>query len=131
MLQDSEKRQRDNEKQIANLKRKYSVPTVTQYEDINTVITSGDQILLESYRSIPEFSGNKNQYRSWKNQVMRRMEMIKNYRTHPKYEAALGIIRSKITGFASDVLTNNETAYNIDAIIEWLDSLFRINPISF
>lgn len=97
---------------------------IEEYEDITTVLTSGDQIQLESYRSIPEFSGNKNQYRSWRNQVTRRMKMIEDFKNHPKYEAALGIIRAKITGAASDVITNNKTAYNIDAFIARLDSTY-------
>lgn len=96
----------------------------TMYEDIITTITSGEQIQLESYRSIPEFNGDKNLYRSWRNQVSRRMSMIEDHKTHPKYEAALGIIRSKIVGPASDVLTNNKTAYNIDAILDRLDSSY-------
>lgn len=49
------------------------------------------------------------------------MKMILEFKSHPKYEAALGIIRAKITGAASDVLINNKMAYNIDAIIERLD----------
>lgn len=120
-LRASEERQRACEEQIANFNQHYPVKAVVQYEDIATTITSGDQIQLESYRSIPEFNGNKGQYRSWRNQVVRRMQMIDNFRTHPKYEAALGIIRSKITGPASDVLTNNKTAYNAEAIIARLD----------
>lgn len=100
------------------------VRRTTEYEDIVTVLTTGEQIQLESYRSIPEFSGDKNQYRSWRNQVTRRMQMIENFKTHPKYEAALGIIRAKITGAASDVITNNKTAYNIDAFIARLDSTY-------
>lgn len=96
----------------------------TPYQDITTTINSGDQIQLESYRSIPEFSGDKSQYQSWKSQVTRRMQMIEDYKTHPKYEAALGIIRAKITGAASDALTNNKTVYNIDAIIERLDASY-------
>lgn len=95
-----------------------------QYQDIITAIQSGDQIQLESYRAIPDFNGDKNQYRSWRNQVSRRMNMIGELKTHPKYEAALGIIRSKITGPASDVLTNNKTAYNIDAILNRLDTTY-------
>lgn len=43
----------------------------------------------------------------------RRIKLIERFKPHPKYEAALGIIRAKITGPASDVLTNNKTAYNI------------------
>lgn len=91
------------------------------YKDIVTDITSGDNIQLDSYKCIPEFSGNKTQYRSWREQVVLRMKMIEGFKTHPKYEAALGIIRSKITNTASDILINNKTAYNIDAIIERLD----------
>lgn len=96
----------------------------TAYDDIVTKIDTGDQIQLESYRSIPEFNGNKKTYRSWRNQVVRRMTMIEPFTNHAKYEAALGIIRAKITGAASDVLTNNKTAYNIHAIIERLDSSY-------
>lgn len=92
-------------------------------EDIETEITSGDQIQFESYKAIPEFSGKKGQYRPWRNQVVRRMKMIDAFKKHPKYEAALGIIRSKITGPAN-VLTNNKTAYNINAIIKTLDSSY-------
>lgn len=32
--------------------------------------------------------------------------MIDDFKTHAKYEAALGIIRAKITGAASNILTN-------------------------
>jgi hypothetical protein len=96
----------------------------TVYEDITTELLTGDQIQLDSYKSIPEFSGDIGQYRSWRNQVTRRMWMIEKFQKHPKYEAALGIIRSKITGPASDILTNNKTAYNILAIIERLDETY-------
>lgn len=98
---------------------------MTTHEDIVPRIANGDQIQLESYRSIPEFSGNKNEYRSWRNQAVRRMNMIKEFKTHPKYEAALGIIRAKITGPASNVLTNYKTAYNFTAIIERLDTAYE------
>lgn len=49
---------------------------------------------------------------------------MKDFKTHPKYEAALGIIRAKLTGAAPNVLTNNKTAYNIDAILRTFDSSF-------
>lgn len=49
------------------------------------------------------------------------MEHISDFKTHPKYAAALSIIRAKITGTASDILINNNTALNIDAIIDRLD----------
>lgn len=50
--------------------------------------------------------------------------MIHAFKKHPKYEAALGIVRAKITGAASNVLTNNKTPYNIIAIIKTLDSSY-------
>lgn len=108
---------------LAELQANRAQPIV-QHEDIVTEITSGDQIQLEAYKSIPEFSGNKGQYRSWRNQVVRQMEVIENFKRHPKYGSALAIVRTKITGPASNVLTNNKTAYNIDAIIERLDTSY-------
>lgn len=112
------------ERQRQLLQQQTAVNDESDDEDITTEITNGDHIQLESYRSIPEFSGDKGKYRSWRNQVTRRMNMIDNCKAHAKYEAALGIIRAKITGSASDVLTNNKTAYNIKAIIKRLDLSF-------
>lgn len=121
----NEKLQKDNEEKIRgltdNLNRFQSIDTPQAYTNITTILTSGDQIQLDAYKVIPEFSGDQKQYRSWREQVVRRMKLIENYKDHPKYEAALGIIRAKITGAASDILINNDTAYNIDAIIDSLD----------
>lgn len=127
-LEASEERQKQYEEELARelANRNVTVDALKngEDEDIETEITSGDQIQLESYKVIPEFSGQKGQYRSWRNQVMRRMKMIDEFKKHVKYEAALAIIRAKITGAASNVLTNNKTAYNIIAIIKTLDSSY-------
>lgn len=124
-LQVSQKRQKENEDKIKsltdNLNRFQSIDTPILHRDIRTEITSPTDILLNSYKAIPEFSGDHKSYRSWREQVVRRMELIENYKTHPRYEAALGIIRAKITNTASDILINNNTPYNIDAIIDRLD----------
>lgn len=92
--------------------------------DIEPEISSGDQIQLESYKAIPEYSGKTHEYRSWRNQVARRMKIINGFKTHPKYEAALAIVRAKITGAAADVLTNNRTPYNIICILKTLDAAY-------
>lgn len=92
--------------------------------DITPDIPSGDQIQLESYKAIPEFSGKQHEYRSWRNQVARRMKIIDSFQKHVKYEAALAIVRAKITGAAADILTNNKTPYNIRSIIRILDSAY-------
>lgn len=124
-LKVSEDRQKESEDRIKglpeNLNRFQSLETPLPYRDIETNLTSGDQIQLDSYKAIPEFSGNIKQYRSWREQVVRRMGLIDDFKNHPKYEAALGIIRARIIGTASDILINNNTKYNIDAIIDRLD----------
>lgn len=121
----SEGRQKESEEKIKNLtenlNRFQSIDAPLPYNDINTNLSSGDQIQLDSYKAIPEFSGDQKQYRSWREQVVRRMKLISDFDDHPKYEAALGIIRAKIRGSASDILINNNTKYNIDAIIDRLD----------
>lgn len=122
MLQASEERNRNFEERIENLTP--SPMAKEEYPDIVPNITSGDEIQLQSYHSIPEFSGKLSEYRPWRNQVLRRMNMIVKFQTNQKYEAGLGIVRAKITGTASDVITNNKTAYNIYAIIGRLDSAF-------
>lgn len=92
--------------------------------DIEPELESGNDILLESFKAIPEFSGKLHEYRSWRNQVARRMKIIDPFKKHPKYEAALAIIRAKITGAAADVLTNNKTPYNIICILKTLDATY-------
>lgn len=95
--------------------------TVTEYADIVPTYTNGEGILLDAFKVIPEFNGDKKIYRSWRSQVSKLMEQIESFKTHPKYAAALAIIRAKIIGSASDILINNNTAHNIDAIIDRLD----------
>lgn len=95
--------------------------TVSVYEDVVPTYSSGDVIQLDAYKVMPEFNGNKTVYRSWRSQVTKLMYQIRDFATHPKYAAALAIIRAKITGTASDILINNNTALNINAIIDRLD----------
>lgn len=101
--------------------RNNNAVTVTEYADIVPTYTTGDNIQLDAFKVIPEFNGDKKVYRSWRSQVSKLMEQIKAYKTHPRYAAALSIIRAKINGAASDILINNDTAHNIDAIIDRLD----------
>lgn len=95
--------------------------TVAEYADIEPNYTSGNDIQLDAFKVIHEFNGDKKVYRSWRTQVQKMMKQIENFRTTPKYAAALAIIRAKITGPASDILINNNTAHHIDAIIDRLD----------
>lgn len=83
--------------------------TVTEYADIVPVYNSGNDIQLDAFKVIHEFNGDKRVYRSWRTQVCKLMKQIENHQTHPRYAAALSIIRAKITGPASDILINNNT----------------------
>lgn len=94
---------------------------ITQYEDVMPIYTTGESIQMDAFKVIPEFNGDQKTYRSWRSQVLKLMKQIENFKTHPKYASALSIIRAKITRGASDILINNNTAHNIDAIIDRLD----------
>lgn len=94
---------------------------VVEYTDVVPEYLTGDSIQLDAFKVIHEFNGDKKVYRSWRTQVEKLMQQIEDFKTHPKYAAALAIIRAKITGPASDILINNNTALNIDAIIDRLD----------
>lgn len=98
-----------------------NVAAIVEYTDIVPVYANGDAIQLEAFKVIPAFNGERKVYRSWRSQVTKLMDQIKAFKVHPKYATALAIIRAKITGVASDILINNDTAHNIDAIIDRLD----------
>lgn len=95
--------------------------TITEYTDIVPTYTNGADIQLDAFKVIHEFNGDRRVYRSWRTQVSKMMKQIDGFKTTPKYAAALSIIRAKITGAASDILINNNTAHDIDAIIDRLD----------
>lgn len=132
MLQTSETKRAELERRVEAM-HPNDQPTLEQNDpvdedcdepDIEPNIPSGNDIQLESYKAIPEFSGKQHEYRSWRNQVYRRMKIIKEFTDHPKYEAALAIIRAKVTGAAADILTNNKTPYNIICILKTLDAAY-------
>lgn len=79
---------------------------------------------VSNFKVLQEFNGDKKVYRSWRTQVQKLMKQIENFATAPKYAAALAIVRAKITGPASDILINNNTAHHIDAIIDQLHSSY-------
>lgn len=98
--------------------------SIKEYKDIETTYLTGEAIQLDALKAIPEFDGNQNECRSWRSQVTKQMSQIENFKNHPKYAPALGIIRAKVTKTASNILINNNTAHDIDAIIDRLDFSF-------
>ncbi len=100
------------------------VSMVDQHEAIRLHINDPMEIDLELFKALPLFEGNKDQYRSWKSQVWTFMDGIKGFTNHPRYYSALGIVRTKITGAAADILTNHNTKMNFYSIINRLDYTF-------
>jgi hypothetical protein len=98
--------------------------------DIETVIPTGNDIQLDAFKCLPDFSGIPGTYRNWKNQVWRAIKPIEKFTEHPKYGAALCIIRAKIVGPASNTLINSGTAYNFHAFLTILDRAYTdLRPI--
>lgn len=76
---------------------------------------------LDAVKSLPEFSGNKKDYLSFRRAAHVAYKMFEPYVNSSKHYAALSIIRNKIKGPACDKLTGHNTVLNFKAIISRLD----------
>lgn len=94
---------------------------IEEYRDVNVTVTSTDAISLHIYKTLPEFNGQREQYATWRSLVSTAMKLLENHHTTMKYFEALMIVRNKITGAASNILNNYNTAFNFEAIIDRLD----------
>lgn len=96
-------------------------PNISTYEDINVTIISPNEVSLEVFKTLPEFSGERFNYPTWRTMTITAMKLLENHSTSMKYFEALMIIRNKIKGAAPNLLNNYNTAFNFDAIIDRLD----------
>lgn len=97
------------------------VTAVEEYKETRVVISDIKEISLDMFKSLPTFSGDREQYPSWRETAVNVMRVFRGFTTTPKYFEALNIVRAKITGAASKTLTNYNTVLNIDAILARLD----------
>lgn len=97
---------------------------VEEYKEVQVVVGDLKDISLEMFKSLPEFNGDRTRYTSWRNSAMNVMKIFKDNHDKPKYFEALSIVRNKITGMASEALTNYNTVFNFDAIISRLDHTY-------
>lgn len=118
--------QEEFSRRLASIEQRNITQTtaIVDHEDIKLNVQDPREIDLELFKSLPKFDGNQSAYRSWRSQVWTFMEAIKNHSHHPKYYSALGIVRTKITGPAADILTNHNTKMNFYSIINRLDFTF-------
>lgn len=99
----------------------HTITVVPTMPALKPRITQASQINTEVFKCLPTFCGTEGEYNPWKNQVWTQMENIKNFINSPEYYNCVCIIRSKIVGAASKVLSVNGTELNFYAIINRLD----------
>lgn len=113
------------EQQIAGMQEQLVLldhsPKVEEYQEVRVNVRDVKEISLDMFKTLPEFSGERDKYPAWRNSAMNVMKIFENHTDKPKYFEALNIVRNKITGAASESLTNYNTVFNFDAIISRLD----------
>lgn len=96
-------------------------PTVVEYQEVQVAVCDVREISLDMFKTLPEFNGDRNKYVAWRTAAKNVMKILIGHTNKPKYFEALNIVRNKITGTASETLTNYNTVFNFDAIIDRLD----------
>ncbi|EAL58749.1 gag protein [Wolbachia endosymbiont of Drosophila ananassae] len=102
------------------LDSKSNLVTEFQIEQIDDTIPCDET--LEIVKSVPQFSGNLDNYVAWREAAETAMGLY--VRKSRRYFVALTILRNKIVGKANDALTNHGTVLNFDAILARLDFVF-------
>lgn len=96
-------------------------PTVEEHRALTFNIQRPEDVSLNLYKTLPEFSGDRMNYATWRNIVKTAMKLLENHQNSMQYCQALMITRNKIIGAASIVLNNYNTPFNFEAIIARLD----------
>lgn len=94
---------------------------VEEHTDMTFNITRAEDVSLQLFKTLPEFSGDRNSYATWRTIVKTAMKLLENFETSMQFCQALMIIRNKITGAASNILNNYNTPFNFEAIMDRLD----------
>lgn len=94
---------------------------IEEYKEVQVQVLDVKEISLDMFKTLPEFNGERDKYSAWRNSALNVMRVFNGHTDKPKYFEALNIMRNKITGSASDTLTNYNTVFNFKAIISRLD----------
>lgn len=109
---------------VENLVKKNEEPKIEEHKDLTVTVSVPKDVSLEIYKTLPEFNGEREKYSTWRSTAITAIGLLKNHPTSMRFFEALMIIRNKITGPASNILNNYNTAFNFDAIIDRLDSTY-------
>lgn len=96
-------------------------PKIEPYKDVTVTITQPNEVSLHIFKTLPEFNGERDKYPTWRSTTQTAMKLLSNHKETIRYFEALMIIRNKITGPASNIINNYNTAFNFEAIIDRLD----------
>lgn len=88
---------------------------------MNVTIIEAKDVSLHIFKTLPEFTGERDQYATWRTMTKTAIKLLENHKETMRYFEALMIIRNKIIGAASTILNNYNTAFNFEAIIDRLD----------
>lgn len=91
------------------------------HRDMTFTINRAEDISLHLYKTLPEFSGDRTSYATWRTIVKTAMKLLEDHEASMQFCQALMIVRNKITGTASNILNNYNTPFNFEAIIDRLD----------
>lgn len=94
---------------------------VEEYRDLTFHIQRAEDVSLNLFKTLPEFSGDRTAYATWRTIVKTAMKLLENHEASMQFCQALMIVRNKITGAASNILNNYNTPFNFNAIIDRLD----------
>lgn len=105
----------------AQVQAQVQAPTVEEYKDVIVTVAVPNDVALDIFKTLPEFKGERDKYATWRSMTRTAIGLLKNHQSSKRFFEALMIIRNKITGPASNILNNYNTAFNFDAIIDRLD----------
>lgn len=94
---------------------------IEEHTDLPVPTLAAANVSRDIFKTLPEFSGNRSTYSTWRSVVKNAIKLLENHVGTTEYYQALIMIRNKISGAASNILTNYNTPFNFDAIIDRLD----------
>lgn len=99
-------------------------PQVETYERVVPNPNVKCDVKLDIVKSLPTFSGNHDEYVSWRQAASDAYEVFKRYDGSEAHYEAVVIIKNKICGNARALLTSHNTVLNFDAILARLDCTY-------
>lgn len=111
----------DAQAQIQTQAQAQAQPTIEEYKDVTVTVSVPNDVALDIFKTLPEFNGDREKYATWRTMTRTALGLLKNHQSSKRFFEALMIVRNKITGTASNILNNYNTAFNLDAIIDRLD----------